>query len=183
MKRISHREFIIQIVVFIGLWLGIVAWGAIQDDAGMIEALGWSLAFKWGYHFAWIFPLCIMVLYNFIVSAGSIIRSKTKDKSNKLVTKTTVQVVLLISLLCGSLMVIQFTSKRRAAATLTEAIEKTNDYRILYPEGLPALELRDDFRITSNQADFLVITRKDGTQLMAVISHASRLIVIQKLSP
>lgn len=182
MKRISRRELIIQIVVFFGLWLGIVALGAIQDDAGMIEALGWSLAFKWGYHFAWIFALCIMVLYNFIVSAGSIIRSRIRGESNKLMTKTTVQVVLLISLLCGSLMVIQFTSKRRAEATLTQAIEKTNDYRIIYPEGLSTLGSRDDFRITSNHTDHLMITRKDGTQLMAVISHESKLIVIQKFS-
>lgn len=183
MNRISRREAIIQAVAVIGLWLTIVALAARQDEIDITQALAWSLTLKHGYYFAWVFALCLIVLYNFVVSVGLIIRSRIKGESNKIATKTTVQVVLLVSLLSGTIMALQFTSKRRAETTFTQAVANTNDYRILYPEDMAAFESGDDFRISSNEVDHLLITSRDGTKLMVVFNHERKLIVVQKLSP
>lgn len=183
MKRISRRELIIQALVLLGLWLGIVALGAHQDDAGMTQALVWSLSFTRGYHFAWIFAFGLIVFYNFVVSAGSIIRGRIRGEINQLITRTTVQVVLLVSLLSASILVIQFSSKRRAEATFVQAIANRNDYRLLYPDDFAGFASADALEITSHGSDFLMITTRNGDRFMAVLDHHRKWIVVQQLEP
>lgn len=175
MKRISRRELLLQAFALIAGWICLALVAVDQELAASIpQALIDSLTFQGGLVALWIFPLLILICYNFLAALIGMLRSRSAKLG-----KTSIALSALIALLLSACLVLPVVLEKRNERIFRQAVHHHQGYRVLAGAGVNAADLQQGIREISHQGDAMVIAMTDGSRLLVVINHHRKSIAVQ----